>query len=115
MKKVIPKLIYDSVSHTDLPVWEILQSNGSKIYYERKNYKGLIPIGIMDSLNVCNTRCNVFDIVQFKKGEKINLIKESIDTPIPSNWYGTNLKYCINNDKTSNKNKRRRIKTKVEE
>jgi hypothetical protein len=118
MKKVVPKLLYDAVSHSNLPVWEITQSNGNKLYYERKHYKMLIPIGIINSINISNTRCDVFDVVKLNKGEKINVIKESKEFPIPSNWYGTNLKYCINNapknnlkslNKNKNKNKRKEV------
>jgi len=96
MPQVLPKIIYDSVSHRDLPIWEVTHQNNTKNYYERKHYKGYIPIGIIKSTIIGDTRYNVFDLVKLNKGDTINIIKETSENPIPMSWYGTNIKKCIN-------------------
>ena len=96
MPKVSPKLIYDKISHRDVPIWEVTLQNNTKIYYERKHYKGYVPIGIINSTMIGDTRYNVFDLVKLNKGDTINIIKETSENPIPMSWYGTDIKKCIN-------------------
>jgi len=96
MPKVSPKLIYDKISHRDVPIWEVTLQNNTKIYYERKHYKGYVPIGIINSTIIGDKRYNVFDLVKLNKGDTINIIKDTSENPIPMSWYGTNIKECIN-------------------
>jgi hypothetical protein len=111
MPKVSPKLIYDAISHRDVPIWEVTLHNNTKVYYERKHYKGYIPIGIINSTMIGDTRYNVFDLVKLNKGDTINIIKETSENPTPMSWYGTDIKKCINKiPKTKKISKRKQIK-----
>ena len=96
MPKVLPKLIYDAISHRDVPIWEVTLQNNTKVFYERKHYKGYIPIGIINSTMIGDTRYNVFDLVKLNKGDTINIIKETSENLIPMSWYCTDIKKCIN-------------------
>jgi hypothetical protein len=110
MPQVSPKLIYDPVSHTDLPVWEVTLQNNTKIYYARKHYKGYIPIGIVNSFFIDETRYNVVDVVKLNKGENITITKETSENQIPMSWYGTHIKECVNKMPKTKKISKRKLK-----
>ncbi len=110
MSKVLPKIIYDSVNHKDLPIWEVTQQNNSKTYYERKNYIGYIPIGILDTTLIGETRYNAVEVVKLNKGENITIIKETTENPIPMSWYGTHIKECVNKIPKTKKITKRKLK-----
>ena len=93
MSTVVPKLLYSPFEHRDVPVWEITTSAGRKIYYERVDYKGLIPIGMRETSRFGSIRINVFDVVKTPGRRMPKILREKDGYQAPLSWYEKDKNY----------------------
>lgn len=86
MSFVTPKLVFNPVTNTDAPVWEITTATGAKIYYERKQRPGLIAVGNKGHCNVGSALVTVHDVVTPPQ-QGIRILLEQDGFVAPDAWY----------------------------
>ena len=87
MTTVVPKLLFCETKHCQLPVWEIVTSQGVCIYYERTHRKGWRPIGVVADFNMGDTPVSVYDCVRLQRGQRVYILKERDGYIAPESWY----------------------------
>jgi hypothetical protein len=91
-----PKLLYCPVKSMNLPVWEICTKEGRTIYYERIHYAGLIPVGIINTIQIGGTTIGVYKSVCTKQNKNPRILKAKDGYTAPSSWYRTDTKFIPN-------------------
>lgn len=87
MSTVIPKLLFCNITHSQIPVWEIVSEKGKLIYYERVKREGYRPLGIRDTIYLAGTPIHVCDVVQRQGSKTVYVLKEKDGYSAPMSWY----------------------------
>lgn len=87
MTTFAPKLYFSKEQARQIPVWEIRDEKGERVYFERQKKAGLIPVGCREVYQQGGTTVVVCDVVSDFGHKKPYIFSQRDGYYAPSSWY----------------------------